>query len=115
MSNLICKKCGATATSKCPRTRGVFPDNQDMSYLKNILNVRVTKNDTTLSLDYIVPEGATPEQALDTLLRIFDRLSQASRKQLMCHCEWIMQPGQTCLFGCCTGEPVDDKTQTKTH
>lgn len=102
MSNVVCKKCGATGHSKCPRTRNVFPDDQNVALLKHVLAVHV-KNEKQIILDYDFPSNMPPDEAFDYLIHTLQALTQKQRKELMCQCEWIMKPGQTCTFGCCDG------------
>lgn len=44
MSNVICSKCGAEASSKCPVCRTVFPENQIEALLSHSMKFKVIRD-----------------------------------------------------------------------
>lgn len=104
---LVCKKCGATAHSKCAKQRNVFPDDQDIALLKHLIAVDVNDRNC-LIVDYTLSSDIEPTayEGLKALKDILNHLTDEQLKRLACYCDWQQAPGTRCLFGCCVGEPV---------
>lgn len=125
MSGYECKKCGMGASSKCVNQRHVFPGDMLATCIGNMIRIdayRMGSKDErytreadsdkwtvkyTFEATYI---SAQDEDEAIKVARIDELLLTADRESLrkgLCDHDWTIMPGQTCMFGCCVGEPVE--------
>lgn len=94
---VFCRKCGATAQSKCPRCRNVFPDDQEVGYLKEVVSVDIgryakewcNKDGHDLIVTSTLRDRChDPYAGLQHLLERLRRLSDPQLQRLCCRHEW---------------------------
>ena len=108
MSNVICGKCGAEASSKCPFCRTVFPKNQYEAILSYALHHKTdAKGKVTISYDYIPRDEckeAGVERALESLARVMKDMAEGASgltfKGYACEHDWQFKPGCKSSIGC---------------
>ena len=122
MGDVVCKKCGAEAHSKCPYCRNVFPDDQIATLYNNLITLTVKPPETqeylggekatiqkvNFSLDLIhYPEDKdTPEEHTLSLLKGLLKLEQPI--QAICDHSWKFKPGVQSSIGCGHGSKEEE-------
>lgn len=109
MSNYKCNKCGETASSKCARSRNVFPDNKTATLINNMLSVEINPaegySDNVVEVRFnllVVPDDKTDRTAV--ILQALTNLKYLDEDNVAiatCKHEWELQ-ADTCQLGCCT-------------
>ena len=105
---VVCTKCGATATTKCPRCRNIFLDCGIEAALSHWLKVW-DENGNDIRISARVFDGKTPLQTLEDMVtelrRMQDRVDHyPSLGQYLCDHEWAWQIGSKSRIDC--GCPV---------
>lgn len=129
MARVICSKCGATAISKCPYCRNVFPDNQMEALLSQVIRTTTTQTDNQITVQFeyhgYLKEGQDPaekarecfealaEFIADMMAESKDRKaatnarwSTPSLTQFLCEHEWTFVEGEHSDIGCGHGKPA---------
>ena len=92
MANVVCSKCGATAESKCPYCRTVFPDNQFEALLSWVLKWEC--KDDKIVVSYISHTADTVAEALE---QAYSHLQQCKDRvgfvQYACEHTWVFAEG----------------------
>lgn len=123
MSAYHCKHCGATANSKCARTRTVFPDDQMDALLSHVLKYKITINltaprSTEVSLFVHTPledeegEFRSDAELVEWALILINGLKPEEIKNYSCNHEWVIDPGDECTIGCCISPTTKEGTTT---
>lgn len=107
MAKVICKDCGATAYSKCPYCRTVFPDNHGEAVLSHVLKWEHKENgrvDITF-ISYSDKETKREKviDALDQLqktIKAMDGDFYPTIEQYSCNHKWIFAPGEKSEIDC---------------
>jgi hypothetical protein len=112
-ANCVCKKCGATAYSKCPACRTVYLSNEVESRLSWILKRNIVTHDTEcgevhwleVSLHVLNPKETTVAGELKRLHKILDTMVKGEAhyptiEQYACDHEWSMMKGCTSKIRC---------------
>jgi hypothetical protein len=92
MSNCVCIKCGAGASSKCPYCRNVFDDNQLEAAISHVLKFEVYTNKTLptprdwLSLRFAMNDDESMEAAAARLLNVLLLMKKEAKEDE--HCQW---------------------------
>lgn len=100
MPNVICKKCGAEATSKCPVCRSVFPEDQTDAMYSWLLKFDIAKSPTKgnwLDVHLFVAES---EDVDKELIHLRDVLNKLNLEKYSCDHEWKMKEGFHSTIGC---------------
>lgn len=125
MGNVVCRKCGMEASSKCPYCRSVFPENQIDAMLSVVIKHSVeivhyedrcpypkrerlkiwldihddeTEEDAWARLYYYLKNIIEPYQPGDE--KYSDHVKFPSLKEFCCHHGWVFKPGQKSSIGC---------------
>lgn len=117
--NVICSKCGATASSKCPYCRSVFqtdPTGHIESMLSHAFKIDPKlKEDSygsflqiSLFVDDKPIDGKTPETTEEALIKLRDWLNLMieqkdnfpSLQQYLCQHNWQFMEGKHSQIGC---------------
>jgi hypothetical protein len=102
---IVCNKCGATGSSKCPVCRTVFPDDEKVTYLQEVLTVEIGRYNkewrsqvgTDLIITSTLREGcADPYDGMIHFLKRIRDLTPEQLKQLCCNHHW--EHTENCSF-----------------
>lgn len=108
MGNVVCKKCGAEAHSKCPACRTVFPEDQIGAMLSWILKFKERKMENGqrwLEVSLLMTDEQDEEKALENLAKLMEKMlhqvdNYPSIHSYACDHEWTMKPGEKPTIDC---------------
>ena len=110
MSNCVCLKCGATATSKCPFCRTVFLDNQIKSMLGSCIKFdEGIQNEEYRKMEIKIHFRAkNNEELIEAFIEILQSMKETkegtvqfpSLKQYFCHHSWQFAEGCKSIIDC---------------
>lgn len=111
MANIVCKKCGATAISKCYLERSVFLTNDFQGLLEAVMDIREvhpTEDSRYMRVDMMMGRNDTLAETTAKLLHHLDNMTHnknngyPSIEQFLCDHDWEFMPGEHCSIGCAT-------------
>lgn len=101
VSNVICKKCGAEATSKCPYCRNVFPVDMTVAMIRQIIDVDFDADDCTVKIHYKgTREGSNWESFILMMIAMRRITSEEMFNQVKCSHNWAFAEGCESTIGC---------------
>ncbi len=112
MSTYHCKHCGATAISKCSRSRTVFPDDGFDAMLSHVLKYNIqmdlTRRTAQVVLTVSVPfdGNKSDREMIEHALFLVSDLTPEQIQNYACNHNWVISEG-TCMFGCCVAETTE--------
>lgn len=89
MANYTCTKCGASAYSKCIHWRQTFPKNGTDALLSHFI---------TIKGDLITIK----KEHVNSFFTLWAPLSDQEKEEILCTHFWEINPGETCIQGCCS-------------
>ena len=95
MPEYKCKKCGATAHSKCAASRTIFPTDQNEAVFSHFLTIE--HDPPAVKIVMPISEGEDAERAIKSIKYFLDA---TPAKQIACLHRYIMKADQ-CELGCC--------------
>ena len=98
MSNVICSKCGAKATSKCPYCRTIFPEDQTKAILSHLLKFPVHKDGWATGT--ITLRADSNEEYFRTFIHLAELLKEIGIDKYCCDHDWIFMPGCKSSIDC---------------
>ena len=122
MSNCVCIKCGATASSKCPYCRNVFDDNQLEAAISHVFKFNMEDGGKPNSREWLVlrfamNEGEGMEVAAERLLNVLTLMKKQAKesedgdvqwpslKQYFCVHVWQFREGYKSTIDCGHANP----------
>jgi hypothetical protein len=102
-TNIVCRKCGETAISKCPYCRNVFPKNQLATSVSNMITFDRDGQKLIVDVSYHSGENEfdkNVESALGTLLYYLGLLQVEDLPVVLCDHAWEFKPGEASTIGC---------------
>jgi anthranilate/para-aminobenzoate synthase component I len=104
MSQYQCSKCGASAYSKCARSRNVFPDNMTATMLSNITEFAIDRSGAfpkvKIEMGYL--DDATDIELYSKVIKsLYHHLEKGDIAQATCSHKWELVD-EECEIGCCS-------------
>lgn len=104
MANVVCRKCGATADSKCPYCRNIFLDSRDLAILETVMPSFIeTDKDNPRKQTVIIRRQVFDglDKTLDDIIRCLEYVrDQKMTEQFFCAHVWELADGCSCELGC---------------
>jgi len=102
MPNVVCKKCGAEAISKCPYCRSVFPEDQHDSLMSYLLkfDIKTVNEVDWLEVSWFMGNGSERRNAAWGLNKLKEALNGLDLEKYCCDHEWVFKPGEHSRIDC---------------
>jgi len=107
MANYICSKCGETASSKCARSRNVFPDNVHATLLSNMTDFEIDRTgkfpSVQIKMNYMDKDSTDIELYTQMIQTLQYALEKGTLEKSVCSHRWKLESDH-CDLDCCSKE-----------
>lgn len=114
MGNYKCTKCDETASSKCARSRNVFPDDQLATMIGNCFHYEANRrlpttdrerefmegDEWVVTLTYRTFECQNEDEAIQRMIKTLTSYERDVIRRALCDHTWQLT-SPTCEMGCC--------------